>query len=202
MEYVNPVIYQHGLEGDGYISPCEKYFWVKIPKCASTYIENLLISLDWKIDNYRHRDDKDSLIYFSVLRDPIDRWISGIVEYLTINKIELSDLSDVAIKLIFDAKTFDRHTQNQCYYLESINLQNTIFFKFDQQLSKNLENWFNSQNLKFNPAIENKKQNKSIERSQKLLFFKELTDGNYKKNITEWYNYELYQILPCVKFYD
>ena len=76
------MVYQHGLEGDGYLSPCEKYFWVKIPKCASTYIEKQLIASNWKPSNYRQRLDRNELNYFAVLRNPIDRWISGINEYL------------------------------------------------------------------------------------------------------------------------
>lgn len=200
-DYINPVVYQHGLEGDGYLSPCGKYFWVKMHKCASTYIEALLISLNWQVSNYRARDDKESLIYFTVLRDPIERWVSGITEYLRLQRKQVSDLNEFTVKMIFDAMIFDVHTQHQAYFLEDINLKNIVFFKFDSDLTKNLEHWFNSQNLSFNQNVRYRYDDKPSNLLHPVgEFFKELTNGKYKKHVLEWFNYEL-RVLPKLNFY-
>ena len=61
--------------------PDNDLMYVNIPKNASSWTKPNL--LDWKWENYNYHTDnlyhKTAII---VLRDPVERWLSGIAEYL------------------------------------------------------------------------------------------------------------------------
>ena len=68
----------------GVLSPDASQFIVNIPKNASSYILNWTKHHNWsatEIDNNtRHQDVNEVIV---VLRDPLQRWISGMGQYLT-----------------------------------------------------------------------------------------------------------------------
>ena len=67
--------------GSGVISPNLSIFIVNIPKNASSFLLSWTSKFGWHsalAENYEHRISE----MIVVLRDPLDRWISGIAQYL------------------------------------------------------------------------------------------------------------------------
>lgn len=106
---------------------------VNIPKNASTLIVNWsheqtdpnIISeanyLDFEVDKY-----------YVLIRDPFDRWISGVTEYYyrqnKQNKVEIKDLFDR-----IDMIEFDEHTAPQYQFLNFDYTKNTVFVPMNKK---------------------------------------------------------------------
>jgi hypothetical protein len=74
-----------------------------------------------------------------ILRDPIDRWVSAMAQYLVEfdNPDELLD--NVLIKkLITDGINFDRHSKPQRYDLIGLDIKKTVVFMCNDELENNL----------------------------------------------------------------
>lgn len=103
--------------------------FVHIPKNASSFVKGCLINNGWQ--------HSDSLVksnrYLVVLRDPLERWLSGMAEY-QVNSNQL----DLDVHTIFNTITFDDHTEQQLYFLQDIDYFDTVFLKFDDNLRENL----------------------------------------------------------------
>ena len=67
--------------GSGHLSHSKNQFYVNIPKNASSYISVWLINNKWQSKIYNNSDRAREAII--VLRDPVDRWVSGISQYLS-----------------------------------------------------------------------------------------------------------------------
>jgi hypothetical protein len=111
--------------GSGMISPDKKYFYLNIPKNASTFTTNLLKANDWSHWNLSNRDFENVIV---VLRNPIDRWISGIATYLCSYILGenygsdhfINDYNEATERLIFDNVIFDDHTTPQIKFISEI----------------------------------------------------------------------------------
>ena len=107
--------------------------YINIPKNASSYMKACLMGSKYKWTYYNHFiAQQQNLI---ILRDPVDRWCSGMAQSLFNSKMEMSDDD------IFKHITFDDHTELQTYFLQDIDLTNTVFFLVDDQLTENLNTW-------------------------------------------------------------
>ena len=147
----------------GLISPDEKYFYINIPKNNSSFIKNELSKLDWKFSSL---DDHPSAIPIVILRDPLNRWISGIAEYLMMYHINVLDHhgyyteelgfqklfgDPLALNLLFTTVTFDDHTEKQTLFLQGIqNLNNVIWFKSDSDFSSTFNKFLNDNGYETN----------------------------------------------------
>ena len=86
-----------------------------------------LANLKWTNTSYNYNEiDKQRLpkTYRVVLREPVERWCSGIVEYLVNNRrflegegSEWSLQNRETLDFIFGVAKFDRHTCSQVDYL-------------------------------------------------------------------------------------
>lgn len=81
--------------------------------------------------------------YLVILRDPIDRWITGLAQYLNgwapdhplhINNIDWN--------MVFDKVVFDSHTQPQCDFIQGIDHDHTFWLRCDQTLATNFAKVF------------------------------------------------------------
>ena len=85
--------------------------YVYIPKNASSWTKPNLRDWGWQFYNY-HTDqlNKTAIV---VLRDPVERWLSGIAEYFALYQNTTNDLVDNKSlqQIIFDRITFDDHTE-------------------------------------------------------------------------------------------
>ena len=109
------------------------FTYTHIPKNASSFVKGCLINNGWQYSN----TFVENKHYIVVLRDPLERWLSGMAEYQT-NSNQL----DLDVHTIFNTITFDDHTETQYYFLKHLQttpwLSNTTFFKFGPDLRKNL----------------------------------------------------------------
>jgi len=113
--------------------------YVHIPKNASSWTKPNLKDWGWEFYNYRTDNlNKHALI---VLRDPIDRWLSGIAEYLTLYHINMQLPFKETEELIFDRVTFDDHTELQVKFIEGLDTDNCTFMWCDDEYRINFGNY-------------------------------------------------------------
>jgi len=131
-------------------NPNSNFFFIPIPKNASSSTYNFLQQFDWCYYQFDNRNELLNKIGFTVLRDPIERWCSGFAQdfYYTYGSSGLNNSNSLYSLLREKNYNFGLHTREQTYYLENINLDTTIFFKHDNTYSSNLEH-FTSNTLKF-----------------------------------------------------
>ena len=110
-----------------------------IPKNASTWLKKNLVGNGWQ----RCSDKSTHQSTLVLLRDPIDRWFSGVVQYLARNfpAVQYNTISSDFVKLIFDQIELDEHTQSQFVFLNNIDLDNTHFVWMDQNFNNNIQSW-------------------------------------------------------------
>lgn len=118
--------------------------------------------------------------YIVILRDPIERWCSGIVEYLVNSREFKKDYSPFNLKdretldLIFGVAIFDRHTCPQVDYLNDLDTENCIFFKLDKGFEDKIKR-FTEKELKV-PAKDIIMTDKMYNMSEKNIHKKELKE--------------------------
>jgi hypothetical protein len=87
-------------------------------------------------DNIELYKDKRFVV---ILRDPVDRWISAITQYLVHLDINIDLLDNPFIyKLITDGVVFDAHARPQHYDIIGLDDRRTAFFTCDEKLEFNL----------------------------------------------------------------
>lgn len=126
------------------------YSYIPIGKVASTFMSEFLAQLKWINTAYNYNDvDKHRTPkkYMVILRDPVERWCSGIVEYLVNHRsfIEGRDnhgwtLQDrEMLDFIFGVAKFDRHTCSQVDYLHGLDTNDCVFFKLDNNFEDTMK---------------------------------------------------------------
>jgi hypothetical protein len=115
------------------------YIFIPIPKNASSYTKRI-----WKLqcgmttkvpDNFITNPIQLSKKKIVVLREPYERYISGLLEYLyraqiSCDQVDFDDL--------FKTFAFDEHTLLQVQFLEGIDTDTCIFLKFGSSYSDDL----------------------------------------------------------------
>jgi hypothetical protein len=101
------------------IDPSLQYAWIDIPKCASSFIQKVLYDNNWRatcdpvlMDGIKRAPTIKKLV---VLRDPVDRWISGFSECFSTDKsiIDLLDNQTFWRTIFCKNPVFDDHTEHQ-----------------------------------------------------------------------------------------
>jgi hypothetical protein len=120
--------------GECYYCGSRSQTYVHIPKNASSYIKACLLQTgNWFHSEKFITNDR----YLIALRDPIDRWLSGMAQF-QVN----SNQFDLNIDKIFNTITFDDHTEQQIYFLKGVNLLACDFIWVDDNLTTSLNKWF------------------------------------------------------------
>lgn len=149
--------------GGGLISP-SGVFYLNIPKNASTFITNVLADSGWRFADVH---DQQITEYIVVLRDPVDRWISGFATYSASwvcgagygSEHFLNDYNSLSERIIFDQIVFDDHTTEQVKYIEQLDKARTItYFKLGHSLVTDLEKFLDCK-LVLNNVDANKAEN-------------------------------------------
>lgn len=207
--------------GDGMVSQDGQHFYVNIPKNASSFIKSCLESLDFKYSNIQYHHSATPIV---VLRDPIDRWVSGIYEYLLMYHVNLVDglcepycrgkldfaplfNQELLMAVIFDRITFDDHTERQVAFLQNIDLNKSKFLIYGQNFSHDFSAMINTLGYKnsFNMLpVENGGGGELGTLEYKRRNFKtllnEFIDSNQtvKSKLLKWFELD-YQLLQRVK---
>ena len=100
------------------IDPSLRYAWIDIPKCASSFIQKVLYDNNWTsthdpvlMDGIKRAESVEKIV---VLRDPVERWVSGFSEcwHSTPSILNLLD-QPTFWKTIYANPVFDDHTEHQ-----------------------------------------------------------------------------------------
>jgi hypothetical protein len=131
--------------GECWVDDVNDKTYIHIPKNASSFVKGVLIGSG----GFWHHSETltNSSENLIVLRDPIDRWCSGITQYLYNSK------QDPSINEIFDKITFDDHTDLQTYFLQDVDLSHATFMFVDENLRANLANWIYNHGYRTNVDI-------------------------------------------------
>lgn len=110
-----------------------EYVYIPIYKNANTWgKEFFLRTCNWQFNRSNSPNDLTNNKYIIFLRDPIERWISGAVEYLFRKYQEGFDYStcDSALvtEMIFDVLRLDAHTDPQTTGLTLLDMNKGTFF--------------------------------------------------------------------------
>lgn len=135
--YVREEIFLH--YGVSYTN--REFLCVKIPKSASTWAKLYFCSLGWEDTNFvtNKTFDIPALVF---IREPKERWIAGISEFLERYHHDLYEQAVLSTKFrdsifdcIFDTDLSpDSHSMPQTHFIKG--LTNKIYFKVDKNLSK------------------------------------------------------------------
>jgi len=139
--------------GQCLVNETDKICLITIPKCGSVSLKSSLEKTKMftatTVNNISNLNDP-GWIFICVIRNPLERWISGFVQYVYIlfcsgegNKKECRNVLYKKTQQIFEQFTFDAHTETQVSYLnyfkEYID-KPIIFFKLDK--INELYKWF------------------------------------------------------------
>lgn len=178
--------------------------YVNIPKNASSWTKPNLIDCGWTFQNY-HIDclyHKQAIV---VLRDPLDRWVSGIAEYFSKYhpNNNLNEINNRLLDVIFDRVAFDDHTEKQILFIEGLDKDNCIFLNCNETYRKSFSDLLLSKGFP-NRYFKYNYQNVSSDHQRSTIknFFLHVIKNNsdYKKQI-EWYFEDDYTLMNSVKFY-
>jgi len=150
--------------GSGFLSPGNNHFYLRIPKNASSFMNTWLYNSDWTSATVgRNNVDWSSVNnVIIILRDPIERWVSGISQYLkgciidtriSPKSVSVSDFlkkyNNVVEKLLFDQPNmFDDHVWPQYCFFENIFPElNRTYFYVNENLESNLRTKLNLKNV-------------------------------------------------------
>jgi hypothetical protein len=136
------------LPGSGILSP-QGVFYLNIPKNASTYLSNTLLNNGWQ---HHTLGDGAHLVKqcIVVLRDPVDRWISGFATYASSWLLGPSygsdhfvqDYNTLTERVVFDNLVFDDHTTAQSRFVDQLPvLMHTTYFNLNQDTVKNISRY-------------------------------------------------------------
>lgn len=180
--------------------------YINIPKNASSWTKPNLKDWGWEHYNY-HFDNLYHKHALVVIRDPLDRWISGIAEYFYLyhNNIDVNHLGKSYFDLIFDRIAFDDHTEKQVLFIEKLEPTNCTFFYCDQSYRENFSHYLNTcdmPNRYFKYEYQHVSNNDFL-RNRFKNFFTELLDQNqlYKDKVKDYY-IDDYRLIERVYFYN
>jgi hypothetical protein len=175
--------------------------YVHIPKNASSWTKPNLLDQGWEFFNY-HKDNlrKHAIV---ALRDPVDRWISGIAEYLYLYHKDFDVDNTEVIELIFDRIVFDDHTEKQVKFIHGLNTDDCTFLRCDDQYAVNFSallateyganNYANYQRQHVSADSPDRKRFKEI-------FTALISDSKYHQKVQDYFE-EDYKLMNSVEFY-
>lgn len=191
-----------------------RLIYVNIPKNASSWISlqfNQGINHDAENINYYDIVDLTQCQFIVILRDPLDRWISGMTQMIYTEPD--TDLDGVANNMnintfdweqVIEKIEYDNHTQKQVDFIYGIPHNQIVWLKFDDQLKDNFINLM----LSYGCDVEIKKSNKdniTLKNSAKHSVMAKIVsklDQNpeYRQKIINHYRKD-YALINSVKFY-
>jgi hypothetical protein len=177
--------------------------YVNIPKNATSWTKPNLKDWGWECYNY-HADHLDK-VPMIVLRDPVDRWLSGIAEYMYLyhQDIDVSQFNNAFFDLVFDKIAFDDHTESQVYFLQGLNLSNAVYFKFGPEYRQNFSDFLACRGMpnRYNRYDYQHVSDDSPERRQfKEIFAREIENPRYLAQVQQYFKPD-YELIEKVKFY-
>lgn len=207
--------------GSFYVSSIYSLLYIPINKNASTWaISYFKNSLKWNLqfdDAMRIYDHNlwnvsSTIAHYRkivILRDPIDRWISGIIQYVFSYFPDTLDINNDDLINYFFAKIYlDPHTLPQVNFLHNLDIKSIDFFMVNEKLEHNLDIYLSKKipseyvsipkNLYKNSTLTDK-TDVDILLHNKLRNIID-NDSNYRSKIMSFYKSD-YDLIENVTFY-
>jgi hypothetical protein len=175
--------------------------YVNIPKNASSWTKPNLLDWGWEFYNY-HTDNLNKTAIIA-LRDPVDRWVSGIAEYFTLYHPQVTYPFSETLDLIFDRVCFDDHTDKQINCIHGLDTERSIFLKCDSNYSHNFSTLLlehGMPNRYANFEHQHVSENSELRKKFKFIFNKELQNPKYLNQIKNYFEDD-YKLMNSVKYY-
>jgi len=191
--------------GGGLVSPDGNYFFLSIPKNASVFISSVLRQNNW---NYSDLSVYSGPNVFCVIRDPVERWISGMATYISANllgenygsEMFIDDYNELVERLIFDNIVFDDHTTPQIEFVNFVPAGKHIEFLAANKnnLLDNISKYTNCQ-LKYDLTLTNENASKNNFDTNNLVNFfqKKLIEKKYVEKLKTTYRLD-YLLLQAI----
>ena len=152
--------------------------YIPIPKNSSSYIGQLLLKNGWRTDNFLTADLSNKNIII-LLRDPKERWISGMAEYLSsllkngkTSSYYIDNWNGMVQDLIFDQIIFDDHTEKQVYFIQDVPRENCVFFDSSRQPEQAIKQYLSARRVDLNTDAEiDRNQTQGNEHKETLASF-------------------------------
>jgi len=127
--------------GSYFSSESSIHGYIHIPKNASTYTKNIFRSgLNFKtVKNYYVSPAEGTLLV--IVRDPVERWVSGISEYFWSQHLSIDIDNKTLLKFITERIVFDEHTEPQVNFLSGLDTDQLTFIRLDNKFKSNLEHF-------------------------------------------------------------
>lgn len=190
--------------GGGLLSPDGNYFFLSIPKNASVFISSVLRQNNWQ---YRDLSRFDGANVICILRDPVERWISGMATYIAANllgadygsEMFIEDYNRLSERLIFDNIIFDDHTTPQIEYINFIPPNKNIkYFIADKNTLLDQMSEYVGYTLAFNLDITNENASKNNFDTNNLVnFLRNNLTSDYTLKIKSMYRLD-YLLLQSI----
>ena len=193
------------VAGGGLRSPLGDLFYLNIPKNASSQTSNLLEHAGWT-----HCTTNIFDTTMILLRDPVDRWISGFATYASSYILGpnygsdhfVDDYNQLTERLIFDNIKFDDHTEAQSRFVEQVR-GHKVYFKITKD-KKDLINKlsdFTGENLNTLTVFDNDAElNYDTKHLTEFFRSRIMANKELESKIKQCYNKD-YQLIETVKFY-
>jgi hypothetical protein len=113
--------------------------YVNIPKNASTWMKHVFKPAQ---DSNFHEIKYRKIHYLVILRDPIDRWISGFAQaQVGTTPFHSSHYTHMGWDQVFKKIIFDNHTEPQVSFLHGLDTKNITWFWFGPNLYQDIQHW-------------------------------------------------------------
>ena len=179
--------------------------YIPIPKNSSSFVGKLMLANQWGIDNFLTSDLTNKQVII-LLRDPVERWVSGMAQYLCSTGYPvdntIKEWNNLTTTLVFDRVIFDDHTEQQVYFINTVAEENRVYFNGIHGVAEKLQKYLATQDIDLNTNVDitlgDNTQHKKL-----TTFLKELLKKDIKlvDRIKEVYSDD-YELINRVKFYD
>lgn len=171
-----------------------------IPKNASSWATSIVVG-DPVIQSLDHLTNSAVCI----LRDPVQRWITGVKQFLKSCKAQEQNWSDEKIIEHFTnvLEPLDSHTVMQSYFAKSLGLNSTTWFYLDDNFNTNFYHWINKNNITVRQNVLPTNVSKNSESDLILThrMNKLLENKKFKNCIIDYYKPD-YDLINSVNFYE
>jgi hypothetical protein len=209
VQTVGSVFHQHWTPRGHTFGACMtrpeiSWMYVNIPKCASSWTKPKLIIEGLTHQNY-YKDNlyhKHALI---VLRDPVERWLSGVCEYFALYhpNMDLNDARRPFYELVLDLVTLDDHTERQVYFISDLNPAKSTYLWCDSDYRVNFAQWLRTQSIdnryQFHDYIHTTEES-AVRKKFHRYFCEFLKNEKYVDHIKAHYKSD-YDLINSVEFW-
>lgn len=120
------------------------------------------------------------------LRDPVQRWLSGLATWLTYRLPQHTGLdyirgNQALLDLIFDTVRLDDHTERQAFFIQNLDWARCDFWYIDSQFKSNFSDYFQKEfNLDVTHFAEQNVSNLQNGKAIPKQYFKAILENNPK----------------------